>query len=189
MTSLSGKGLLATGAHWVERDALIRELSERIVQAKTATASLLDWCEEHGLSDGPIIARRLQDDRTLSARDLSLPALGAMSEELIRHRRVELARGDLPLVTADNWFLPSRLSAQMNEALDGTDLPFGAVIAPLDPARRNFAIHFNDPGDGEAWGPDTILEHQAVVIDGKGRPLAVVRERFQAALISFSSRP
>lgn len=190
MHSLGSKRLPAADEPWSEREALIRELSQRIAQARTATAALLDWCDEHGLSEGPILARRLQSDRTLSGRDVSLQALAAMPEEPIRHRRVELIRGTLPLVTADNWFLPSRLPAPMNEALETTDLPFGAVIASLDPSRRNSSIHFSDPGDGgEVWGRETVLEHRAVVVGGRGRPLAVVRERFSAALVSFTRRP
>ena len=35
-------------------EALIWALSTRLIAGATATQSLLAWCEEHGLSDGPI---------------------------------------------------------------------------------------------------------------------------------------
>jgi hypothetical protein len=189
MNSFGGTRPLETGEPRSERDALIRELSRHIAQARTATAALLAWCDEHRLSQGPIIAKRLERDRTVPAGDVSLPEIGVLPEELLCRRRVQLVRGDLPLVTADNWFLPARLPARMNDVLESTDLPFGAVVAPLNPARRNASIHFSDPGDGESWGPETILEHRAIVFDGEGQPLAVVRERFRVELVSFPSYP
>jgi chorismate-pyruvate lyase len=189
MNSIGGKTRLERGEPWSERDALVRELSRRIALARTATAALLAWCDEHRLSHGPIMAKRLQGDRTLPAKELSLPELGAPSEEPLCHRRVELVRGNLPLVTADNWFLPARLSPEMNDVLGSTDLPFGAVVAPLDPKRRNASIHFCDPGDGAPWGQETILEHRAIVLSGDGEPLAAVRERFRVELVSFPSYP
>ncbi|MBF9232207.1 hypothetical protein [Microvirga alba] len=179
-------------------EALIRELSARIAHARTATATLQVWCEEHGLSQGPITAKRLHEDRTSTIGDEQLPELGALPDESICHRRVQLVRGGLPLVEADNWFMPSRLPPEMRGILETTDLPFGVVIAPLNPSRRTCSIRFRAPGDGrrgetslaahgdEPWSPETILEHRAVVISGRGIPLAVVREYFRAELVSFA---
>ncbi len=36
------------------------------------------------------------------------------------------------LSEADNWYVPARLTPQMNRALDTSDTPFGAAVKALD---------------------------------------------------------
>jgi hypothetical protein len=83
------------------------------------------------------------------------------------------------LSEADNWFLPRRLPAAMARALETTDVPFGAIVAPLQPFRRTLRVAIAS----DALDPGVVLEHRAVLLDAHGRPLAVVRERYRAALI------
>ena len=90
-----------------------------------------------------------------------------------------LLRGDLVLSEADNWFLPCRLPAEMARALHTTDMPFGAIVAPLQPSRRTFRVAIAPA----LLDPGAVLEHRAVLLDAQGRPLAVVRERYRSALL------
>jgi hypothetical protein len=39
--------------------------------------------------------------------------------------------GPTILSEADNWYVPERLTAQMNRTLDTSDAPFGKVVQPL----------------------------------------------------------
>ena len=54
-----------------------------------------------------------------------LPALDLDPGETIHYRQVRLMRGTLPLATAENWFVPQRLTAAMNEALIETNVHSG----------------------------------------------------------------
>ena len=152
-------------------------LSRRLRSTRTATQALLAWCEEHGLEDGPILV-----DRDLAHPPAALDTRGRAElapagTEPVRHRRVELRRGALALARADNWYMPARLPVEQQRLLASTDLPFGTVVAPLSPSRRTYLVA------GEQLPPGFVLEHRAVVLDAAGRPLAVVRELYRAALL------
>ncbi|TIQ61732.1 MAG: hypothetical protein E5X41_32095 [Mesorhizobium sp.] len=53
----------------------------------------------------------------------------------MNYRRVQLACGKLVLCEADNWYVPSSLTPQMNRLLDETTQPFGKGGAAA-PVRR-----------------------------------------------------
>ncbi|WP_262273564.1 hypothetical protein [Microvirga yunnanensis] len=120
-------------------DSLIWALNTRLIAGVTATETLLAWCEEHGLSDGPITVDVRQRFAPAIVPEDVLPALELDSGETVYYRQVRLMRGTLPLATAGNWFVPQRLTAAMNEALNTTEASFGTVIAPLRPIRRILA--------------------------------------------------
>ncbi|WP_457090407.1 hypothetical protein [Microvirga sp. P5_D2] len=106
-------------------------------------------------------------------------------------------RDTLHLATAENWFVPQRLTAAMNDRLQTTDIPFGTVIAPLNPFRRTLAVRSAPFTSGSpvtpAWlgglsddpHPEIILEHTAVILSSSGAPLAFVREWFRSDLVSL----
>ncbi len=180
--------------------ALIQELSRRLCKTPTATATLFGWCEEHRLSSGPVTALcRHRCHPTATARDV-IAELNPLPRESIAYRSVQLVRGGLPLVDAENWFIPHRLTPGMREALEATDVPFGEVIAPLNPTRRTLSVRTRDlPGGSplshllerqraERQYPDAILSIDAIVISGSGLPLAYVRENFRPELIANHSR-
>ena len=88
------------------------------------------------LADPPLI-RALRDrgiDRKADGRVRRLLQVGP--GEPVRYRRVRLSCGDQVLSDADNWYVPARLTAEMNSTLDGSDTPFGTVVKPLDFQRR-----------------------------------------------------
>ena len=49
---------------------------------------------------------------------------------------VQLTCGAHVLSDAENWYLPARLTADMNRRLEETEAPFGRVVAPLGFHRR-----------------------------------------------------
>jgi hypothetical protein len=162
--------------------ALIQDLSARLISGATATETLLAWCDEHGLSDGPITVEIRQRFSPAVVPDDVLPALRLDPCEAISYRHVQLMRGSLPLAAAENWFVPQRLTADMNEALIRTNVPFGRVIAPLHPSRRTLAAHL--PPHSEI-----SLLHEAVILSNAGTALAFVKESYFSALVSFASAP
>ena len=101
-----------------DMNSLIWALNTRLIASATATETLLAWCEEHGLSDGPITVDVRQRFAPAVVPDGVLPALGLDPGETIHYRQVRLMRGTLPLAMAENWFVPQRLTAAMTEALN-----------------------------------------------------------------------
>ena len=106
-------------------EPFIWALNTRLIAGATATETLLAWCEEHGLSEGPITVEIRQRFAPALVPDAVLPALELDPGETIHYRQVRLMRGSLPLAAAENWFVPQRLTAAMNEALLRTNVPFG----------------------------------------------------------------
>ncbi len=61
-------------------------------------------------------------------------------DEPVKYRRVALACGDHILSEADNWYVPARLTPEMNRLLETTDTPFGRVVQSLQPTREEFLV-------------------------------------------------
>jgi hypothetical protein len=179
--------------------ALVRELSDHLLHASTATEALHAWCTAHGLSAGPITAVMQDPDRRRHADDDVLDELRPERHERIAYRCVRLVRGLVVLSEADNWFVPERLPPEVRSALAATDMPFGAAIARLRPSRRTYFVRFPElstvseaatVGSPAGLSPSMpILEHKAVVLDQNRQPLSVVSERYCAALLSGVETP
>jgi uncharacterized protein YjiS (DUF1127 family) len=179
--------------------ALVRELSDHLLHASTATEALHAWCAARGLSAGPIIAVKQDPDQRRYPDDDMLDELRPERHERIAYRCVRLVRGPVVLSEADNWFIPDRLPPEVRDVLEATDMPFGAAVARLQPSRRTYFVRFAELGTGREAGTGgspaglspsmPILEHKAVVLDRNGQPLAVVSERYCAALLSGVEAP
>lgn len=109
--------------------------------------------------------------------------LGADAQTAIGYRHVRLSCGAPPagpvvLSEAHNWYLPSRLTAEMNATLAGSDTPFGKVAAPLHFARERLDSR---RGRAPACPARTVLSHRALLRLPDGRPLALVVECYTAA--------
>jgi hypothetical protein len=179
--------------------AFVQDLSTRLMAGATALETLLAWCEEHGLSQGPITAEVRQRSSPSAVPDTALSALEPAPGTTIHYRQVQLMRDTLHLATAENWFVPQRLTASMNDRLQTKDVPFGIVIAPLNPFRRTLLVRPAPLTSGSlatpAWlggspqdpHPEIVLEHTAVILSSCGAALAFLREWFRSDLVSFVS--
>jgi hypothetical protein len=182
--------------HSIPHD-IIQDLGTRLTSGATATETLLAWCEEHGLSQGPITAEVRQRFSPTVVPDNVLTTLEPAPGTTIHYRQVQLMRGTLHLATAENWFVPQRLTAAMNDRLQTKHVPFGTVIAPLNPFRRTLAVRSapftsGSPitparleGSSRDPHPEIILEHTAVILGSSGAALAFVREWFRSDLVSL----
>ncbi|WP_165820344.1 hypothetical protein [Microvirga sp. KLBC 81] len=180
-------------------DALIQDLSTRLIAGATATETLLAWCDEHGLSQGPISVECRQRQVLSAVPDDVRAALAPAADDTVHFRQVRIMRGPLSLARAENWFVPQRLTAHMTEALLTTDVPFGTVVAPLRPSRRTLTACVRpltaDPSEdppllgasARQSQPAVILEHKTVLLSGTGTALALVTERFFSNLVSFAA--
>ncbi len=89
--------------------------------------------------------------------------------DAVLHRRVMLLAAGAAVSEADLWYVPSRLWPGMAEQLRATNIPFGTIVRPMQPRRHVLASRA---------GGDWMLEHDAVLHDLGGRPIALVAERY-----------
>jgi hypothetical protein len=168
-------------------DALIEALRSRILAAHSATFALESWCADHKLAADPhLVAERLPGpDKPLTAAQRSRLAIGP--DEPVRYRRVRLACGGRVLSEADNWYVPARLTPEMNAVLDGTRTPFGRVVRTLAPVRNTVAVR--GPRTDSAPGPtDPLFEVDAVLSTGAGQPFCEVVETYLGSALPQASR-
>lgn len=164
------------------RSDLIGILSSRLLAGHSATDILEAWCAERGLSRLPLVARRIGGaDRTLATGHRERFTL--RPGESLRYRRVRLSCGPHTLSQADNWYVPARLTPEMNRLLDGTRLPFGRVVHPLSPQRRNFDLRMLWPG-GQPEVGDPLFAIEAVLSTPDGLPFCEVHETYLGAVLA-----
>jgi len=158
------------GAATADRRAA-EALSARLLASHSATAVLQEICDRRAPGER-VRAEQLPPDP--EAPDWVREALDAPADA-IRHRRVRLMCGPEVLSVADNWFLPGRLTPEMNATLEGTQTPFGVAVRSLDYRRRTLSVRYLDDGSG-------VLEHKAVLV-ADGRPFSLVLETYAAAAV------
>jgi hypothetical protein len=155
--------------------ALVAALRARILASDSATLALEGWCAEHKLAADPhLVAQRLPSpDKPLTPAQRTRLAIGP--EEPVRYRRVRLVCGDRVMSEADNWYVPARLTPEMNAVLEGTRTPFGRVVRPLAPVRRTVEVRAPGPDAGSA---DFLFEVDAVLSTSAGQPFCEVVETY-----------
>lgn len=183
--------------------ALLQTFNADLLSHPSATLTLEGWCGTHHLADpAKITARRDHIEKPLSWEDRQLMGIGA--DEPVRYRRVKLACGGHVLSEADNWYVPARLTPEMNHILDSTDEPFGKVVAALKFRRETKSAETLWRALPDGWEispaqagasrqplavPDQVLRHKAVLYDGQGRPFSLVVETYTSELFAFPAPP
>ncbi len=110
----------------VEVLALLETLNTELLSHNSATLTLEHWCDVHRLAFPPRIVAILVPDVDKPASAQQRQELGVAGTELVRYRRVKLLCGALVLSEADNWYVPGRLTPEMNRLLDTTNQLCGA---------------------------------------------------------------
>jgi hypothetical protein len=168
--------------------ALIQALNTEILASRSATATLEKWCRDHRLSTDPTIVARAIPGVGKAPTPEQRQRLEISEQEDVRYRRVQLQCGERVLSIAENWYVPGRLTADMNRLLDTTTTPFGRVVQPLEPYRRTFASRMLwSPADAPM--PDALFEHRAVLYTRDNRPFSEVYEIYQRDVLAFIPRP
>ena len=177
--------------------ARMQRLNALLLGARSATAALDQWCVGH--RPGPRIRARVARDMRKEPTAAQRERLRAGPGETVLYRRVQLAFGDRVLSDADNWYVPSRLTSEMNRLLETTDIPFGRAVRDLEPLRETLetVMHWQPPPDGGADGlsppdrpgaltiPPTLFEYRALLLTGDGMPLSEVYEVYRGDLLAF----
>src|SRR5258706_10104025 len=202
----------AAAPHWpdtyvarLQTQALIQTLNAEILSSDSATLSLEKWCRDHQLAAEPrLVATLIQGADRTPTREQRL-RLQVGPEEPVKYRRVHLSCGALVLSEADNWYVPGRLTGEMNRLLETTDIPFGRAVLGLAPFRRTYAAtvlwsplppqweldkHGGKPpsdaaGRGPLAIPKALFEHKAIVFGRDLRPISEVVETYQRGLLAF----
>ena len=139
----------------------------------SATEALTMWCEARGIaSPAQIVAHPMAGKPAAPPKGLRR-LLGIGAHEAVGYRHVELTCGERVLSVAHNWYLPGRLTAEMNTALAQTQLPFGRIAAPLAYRCEPLKTMSKPPRGCPA---NTISAHRALLRLPDGRPLAYVLE-------------
>ena len=144
----------------------------------SATRALEEWCARRGIADPAVIRAETietpgSEQPEAIARQLQLGA-----GEVPAMRNVRLSCGQTVLSVAWNWYVPARLTPEMNAALRHTDTPFGKVVSPLRFRRQPLEII---RGQAENCPVETISTHRAMLVLPDGRPLAYLIECYTPA--------
>jgi len=154
----------------------VRQLKAELLASPSATQTLTAYCARLHLADPPVI-RALRDHSVDRKADSDVRGLlHVKAGEPVRYRRVRLSCGDQVLSDADNWYVPARLTAEMNSTLDGTDTSFGTVVKPLDFRRRTLGTQ--DLHDGRH-----VLRVRALLVNREGLPFSLVQENYSTILV------
>lgn len=171
-----------------------QRLQASLQSRDSATETLRLWCESHGWSR-PAQIRAVRDTATVKPPTAQVRALlGAEGRTPIRYRRVRLTCADKVLSEADNWYLPGKLTAQMNQTLEQTDTPFGVAVKSLGFHRKAVEslvlLHpFDEDPDGASAGgpglplPHAVIRNTAVLSTEGGEPFSVVVETYTRAVL------
>jgi hypothetical protein len=186
----------------LEALALIETLNADLLAHDSATLTLERWCADHRLADpAQIVAERVHDADKVATAEVRA-ALDVKPNEPLGYRRVRLKCGDRVLSEADNWYVPARLTPEMNHVLDTTDTPFGKAVAALHfrrhtlsadllwrPLRQGWEMGASAPAndDGPLAVPDHLLEHRAVLSTPDGEPFSEVVETYTREVLAFPS--
>jgi len=183
----------------VEALALIETLNSELLSNNSATLTLEHWCDIHHLASPPRIKAVLDPDVDKPASPEQRQELQVTPTEPVRYRRVRLECGSVVLSEADNWYVPSRLTPEMNKLLGTTDTPFGKAVQPLHFQRRTLSAKVlwrSLPDDWEMNAasigaavvppmPANLLEHRAILTLPDGTPFSEVVETYTANVLGF----
>jgi len=190
----------ATKVGRLEALALLQTFNADLLSHDSATLTMERWCGAHHMAEPvKVSAQRVNgDDKPLPDDLRTRLAIGP--NEPVRYRRVLLRCGSHVLSEADNWYVPSRLTAAMNEQLDHTDTPFGRVVLPLHFRRQTLdATMLWSPlpagwetsdkawpaGKGSLSIPHEVLQHRAVLYAADNRPFSAVIETYTEQVLAF----
>jgi len=188
----------------LEATALLQTLNAELLSHDSATLTLDWWCESHHLAAPPkIVAERLQGVEKIPTAE-QRRQLGVDDSEPIRYRRVRLRCGDYTLSEADNWYVPSRLTPEMNHALDTTNIAFGRAVQALHFQRHTLSAKLlwsplpagwesgaapPRGSSGPLQVPPEVIEHRAVLLLPDGTPFSEVVETYTRSVLAFPEPP
>jgi chorismate-pyruvate lyase len=188
----------------IEALALLQTLNANLLSNDSATLTLDRWCEAHKMAaPAKIVAERVHDadkEPTAEVRQL----LGVGPAERVRYRHVRLHCGTHVFSEADNWYVPARLTPDMNKVLDTSDTPFGRAVQDLHFHRRTLSAKLLWSPLPDGWEmarviphasqgplklPGEIIQHRAVLSLPDGTPFSALVETYTGEVLDFPPPP
>jgi len=184
--------------------ALLQTLNADLLSNASATLTLDRWCGAHDMATPPkIVADRVRgQDKPATAEVRAL--LRVSNEETVNYRRVRLRCGELVLSEADNWYVPARLTPEMNQQLETTDIAFGRAVKPLNFLRVTLSANLLWSPLPQGWEmarttlppdaatplavPPFVIEHRAVLNLPDGTPFSALVETYTRQVLAFPVR-
>ena len=188
----------------LEALALLETLNADLLSNDSATLTLDRWCEAHKMANpAKVVAERVHGDDKAPTDEVR-QLLGVGATDPVRYRHVRLHCGDHVLSEADNWYVPARLTSEMNQVLDTSDTAFGRAVQALHFHRRTLSAHLLwsplPPGwemadalpaasKGPLQVPAQTIQHRAVLSLPDGTPFSMVVETYTNEVLSFPKPP
>ena len=180
--------------------ALLQTLNADLLSHDSATLTLERWCAEHLLAQpARIVARRVHEPAKPIPEELRV-RLAIDAVQPLNYRHVQLTCGEHVLSEADNWYVPSRLTADMNRRLETTDEPFGKVVQALGFQRRTLTAQLLWSPLPAGWEmsaaavepeplhmPKAMLRHEAILYTSDWLPFSAVVETYTNELFDFGA--
>ena len=185
----------------LEAALLLQTLNADLLSHDSATLTLERWCEAHHLAS----PARITAERVPTGEESPTPTqrqeLRVTPADQVRYRRVRLRCGTTVLSEADNWYVPARLTPEMNRLLETTDTSFGLVVKSLHFQRHTISSEvlwqFLPPGwemepssvkDGtsELCFPAQVLQHRALLALPDGTPFSEVVETYTSNVLAIA---
>jgi chorismate-pyruvate lyase len=192
-----------TPATRVEALALLETLNADLLSNDSATLTLDRWCADHRMATAKVAAARVHGDEKDATEEIrNLLSVG--STEPVKYRHVRLHCGDRVLSEADNWYVPARLTSEMNRVLDTSDTAFGRAVQALNFHRHTLSAHLLWSPLPEGWElknalpraskgplkvPAELIQHRAVLSLPDGTPFSVVIETYTSQVLAFPAPP
>ena len=155
------------------------EFEARLAASPSATAVLEAWCREHFDPAARVRASVISTSSSSPTAQIR-GELAIGDADRLGYRRVSLQCSGRELSLAYNWYVPGRLTPEMNRALAESDHPFGRIAAPLAYTRERLK---GARGTAEYCPSGTILTHRALLRLPNGKPLALVVECYTGAIL------
>jgi chorismate-pyruvate lyase len=184
----------------LEALALLETLNANLLSNDSATLTLDSWCEAHKMATpAKVVAERVHGDDKAPTDEVR-QLLGVGAADPVRYRHVRLHCGDHVLSEADNWYVPARLTAEMNQVLDTSDTAFGRAVQALHFHRRTLSAKLlweplplgwemspslPPSSKGALQIPAQTIQHRAVLSLPDGTPISVVVETYTNEVLSF----
>lgn len=185
--------------------ALLEQLRASLLVEDSASLTLERWCDEHHLATP---ARLVADRDPVAAPELSAEDRARLQvgpAERIAYRHVRLSCGGHVLSEADNWYVPGRLTPEMNRTLDTTRTPFGKAVLGLRFHRATLSSRLlwsPLPADWDTRAapppatpgarlavPDALIENRALLTRADGVAFSLVVETYRRGLLDFAAPP
>ncbi len=185
----------------LEALALLETLNSELLSHDSATLTLDKWCEDHKLaSQAHIVAEFVHGtDKAPSPEQRQI--LGVSETEPVRYRQVRLSCGGHVLSEAENWYVPGRLTPEINHVLETSDTAFGRAAQSLKFHRRTLSakllwsplpqrwemesIPKDQHDEGTLAVPHHVLQHVAVLSLPDGKPISQVVETYTEEVLDF----